>query len=249
MAAVDALALAGESSGARIELRSLAKSFPEGDGERVVLQEVTATFDAGEFIVLLGRSGSGKSTLLNLIAGLEKPSRGVVCIDGREITSLSEHDSTLYRRHQVGFIFQSFNLIPTLTVAENVLLPLALQGREGLQDRERAFDLLERVGLGDRLKTFPDILSGGEQQRLALARALAHDPPLILADEPTGNLDLDTGRAVLELLQALVRERGKTLVMVTHSREVMGHASRTFWLKSGHLEEHQADEPTPGPTD
>jgi putative ABC transport system ATP-binding protein len=236
-------------SGAKIELRGLARSFTEGAGERVVLREVDATFDAGDFIVLLGRSGSGKSTLLNLIAGLEKPSRGSVRIDGNVITDLSEHESTLFRRHHIGFIFQSYNLIPTLTVAENVLLPLALQGREGKADRERAFELLERIGLADRHKSFPDILSGGEQQRLALARALVHDPPLILADEPTGNLDLETGRGVLELLQTLVRERGKTLVMVTHSREVMGHASRTFWLKSGHLEEHRADEPTPGPAD
>jgi putative ABC transport system ATP-binding protein len=238
-----------EKSGATVELRGLSRSFSEGDAERVVLRGVDATFEEGEFIVLLGRSGSGKSTLLNLIAGLEKPNSGSVCIDGRVITDFSEHESTIFRRHHVGFIFQSYNLIPTLTVEENVLLPMALQGREGEADHARAVELLERVGLADRYKSFPDILSGGEQQRLALARALVHDPPLILADEPTGNLDLDTGRDVLDLLQTLVRERGKTLVMVTHSREVMGHASRTFWLKAGRLEEHQADEPIPGPDD
>ena len=225
-------------AGVGVELRGLRKSFHEGRGERAVLRDVNASFQPGEFIVLLGRSGSGKSTLLNLIAGLDRPSAGSVRVAATELSTLSEHERTLFRRHRIGFIFQSYNLIPTLTAEENLLLPLELAGRAAAEDRRRAAQLLERVGLGDRGSSFPDVLSGGEQQRLAVARALAHDPPLLLADEPTGNLDLDTGRSVLRLLEALVRERGKTLIMVTHSREVMGQADRIFWLKAGHLEEH-----------
>jgi len=227
----------GALAGVPIRLEGLAKYFDEGSGRRSVLHHVDAEFLPGEFIVLLGRSGSGKSTLLNLIAGLETPTEGRVVIGDTEISALDERQRTLFRRHGIGFIFQSFNLIPTLTVEENLLLPLELDGRAGPEDRERARGLLDRVGLGDRGRSFPDVLSGGEQQRLAVARALAHDPPLLLADEPTGNLDLETGQNVLALLEALVRERGKTLVMVTHSREVMGHADRCFWLKAGHLEE------------
>jgi putative ABC transport system ATP-binding protein len=223
--------------GVDVELRGVHKRFKEGDLEHQVLRDVHAGFRAGEFVVLLGRSGSGKSTLLNLIAGLEEPSAGSVWVGTTEVSALSEHDRTLFRRHRLGFIFQSFNLIPTLNVEENLLLPLELGGLASAEAKRSAHELLRRVGLADRRATFPDVLSGGEQQRLAVARALVHDPPLLLADEPTGNLDLDTGRDVLELLEALVRERGKTLIMVTHSREVMGHADRAFWLKGGQLEE------------
>jgi len=224
----------------------VGKTFREGDRERIVLDHVTADFRAGDFIVLLGRSGSGKSTLLNLIAGLEAPSTGTVHVAGTELSALGEHERTLFRRHHLGFVFQSFNLIPTLTVEENLLLPLELSGRLDAAGRGHARNLLHRVGLDDRHASFPDVLSGGEQQRLAVARALAHDPELVLADEPTGNLDLETGREVLALLESLVREHGKTLVMVTHSSEVMGHADHAIHLSAGHLEENVPDESMQG---
>ncbi len=220
-----------------IELRGLSKTYREGRAERVVLRDVDATIGRGELAVVLGRSGSGKSTLLNLLSGIDLPTAGEVVVAGRSLGELSERERTLFRRHSVGFVFQFFNLIPTLTVEENLLLPQELSGRVTDADRRRALDLLGRVGLADRRDSFPDRLSGGEQQRVAVARALGHDPDLVLADEPTGNLDLETGLEVLELLDELVRNRGKTLVMVTHAREVMGIADRVFTLARGHLEE------------
>ena len=158
-------------------------------------------------------------------------------VAGRDLGAMSERERTLFRRRSLGFVFQLFNLIPTLTVEENLLLPLELSGRVTAADRERALGLLERVGLADRARTFPDRLSGGEQQRVAVARALAHEPDLVLADEPTGNLDLETGLEVLRLLDQLVRSRGKTLVMATHAREVIGLADRLFTIDHGHLRE------------
>ncbi len=230
-----------------IQLDRVSRSFREGGVERPVLSEVTASIGAGELAVILGRSGSGKSTLLNLIAGIDLPSSGRVLVDGRDLGALSERERTLFRRDRIGFVFQFFNLIPTLTVEENLLLPLELAGKVAADDRERALALLDRVGLGDRRRSFPDRLSGGEQQRVAVARALAHDPPLVIADEPTGNLDLETGIEVLELLDSLVRSRGKTLVMVTHAREVMGLADRVFTLTEGALLESEAGERRTGP--
>ncbi len=230
-----------------IQLDRVSRSFREGGVERPVLSEVTASIGAGELAVILGRSGSGKSTLLNLIAGIDLPSSGRVLVDGRDLGALSERERTLFRRDRLGFVFQFFNLIPTLTVEENLLLPLELAGKVAADDRERALALLDRVGLGDRRRSFPDRLSGGEQQRVAVARALAHDPPLVIADEPTGNLDLETGIEVLELLDSLVRSRGKTLVMVTHAREVMGLADRVFTLTEGALLESEAGERRTGP--
>jgi putative ABC transport system ATP-binding protein len=229
-----------------IQLERLSRTYREGGVERPVLCGVTASIGAGELAVILGRSGSGKSTLLNLIAGIDLPSSGRVVVDGEDLGALSERQRTLFRRDRLGFVFQFFNLIPTLTVEENLLLPLELAGKVAAADRERALALLDRVGLGDRRPSFPDRLSGGEQQRVAVARALAHDPPLVLADEPTGNLDLETGIEVLELLDSLVRTRGKTLVMVTHAREVMGLADRVFTLAEGHLREIETDEAAAG---
>ncbi len=229
--------MAPPSSSPLIELDGVGRVYREGGVERAVLSGVSASIRAGELAVILGRSGSGKSTLLNLIAGIDLPSSGRVVVDGRELGALSERERTLFRRDHLGFVFQFFNLIPTLTVEENLLLPLELAGRVAAADRERALALLDRVGLADRRRSFPDRLSGGEQQRVAVARALAHDPPLVLADEPTGNLDLETGIEVLELLDSLVRSRGKTLVMVTHAREVMGIADRVFTIAEGHLDE------------
>jgi putative ABC transport system ATP-binding protein len=220
-----------------IVLDRISKSFEEGGRERVVLHEVSAEFAAGEFVVLVGKSGSGKSTLLNLVSGIDTPSAGRVLIASQELTSLSEHARTLFRRKQIGFIFQFYNLVQTLTVFENLLLPLELNGRVAQRDREHALDLLRQVGLADRRDAYPDKLSGGEQQRIAVARALVHDPLLVLADEPTGNLDAETGRQVLDLLDALTRQAGKNLLMVTHSLDVVGLADRVFRMTEGHLVE------------
>lgn len=214
-----------------LELLNLSKSYWEGETEHRVLHDLTATIQKGECVVLLGRSGSGKSTLLNLIAGIDFPSAGEVNINGISLTQLSEEDRTLLRRRYIGFIFQFFNLIPTLTVEENLLLPLELNGRNNPTEHAHAQSLLQEVGLLERAHSFPDELSGGEQQRVAIARALVHDPLLVLADEPTGNLDLETGRRVLALLDRLTKQQGKTLIMVTHSPEVVGQADRILRLR------------------
>ncbi len=224
-----------------ITITGLSKSFEEAGKTRVVLHDVTTDFARGEFVVLLGRSGSGKSTLLNLLGGIDSPSTGRISIAGSEITRLREHERTLFRRKHIGFIFQFYNLLPTLTVGENVLLPLELNGASSRADREHAWDLLHRVGLADRRDSYPDRLSGGEQQRVAIARALVHDPLLILADEPTGNLDADTALIVLNLLDTLTRQTGKNLVMATHSPEVVGYADRIFRIDDGLLHEQTAD--------
>ena len=220
-----------------VELREVTKSYDEGGSRRLVLDRVDARIDEGEMVVLLGRSGSGKSTLLNLISGIDPPDSGQVIVGGHDLGALSERRRTLFRRDAVGFIFQFFNLIPTLTVEENLLLPLELQGKVAETDRRRARDLLAEVGLGDRGDTFPDRLSGGEQQRVAVARALAHNPLLVLADEPTGNLDADIGEQVLDLLDRLTRQAGKTLVMVTHSRAVADLADRVLRIEGHKLVE------------
>ena len=222
-----------------IALRDLTKVYQEGEIIHPVLRQVNLSIQAGEFVVLLGRSGSGKSTLLNMLSGIDRPTGGEVVFstdqDEVHLTRLSERERTLFRRAHIGFIFQFFNLIPTLTVEENLLLPLELNGRTGPAAQGRAFDLLEAVGLADRARSFPDRLSGGEQQRVAIARALVHDPLLLLADEPTGNLDLETGQRVLALLDRLTRQRGKTLIMVTHSPEVIGVADRLLTLHAGQV--------------
>ncbi|MDT8305804.1 MAG: ABC transporter ATP-binding protein [Anaerolineae bacterium] len=218
-----------------VRLEALGKTFEEGRDVRLVLDQVNASFVRGEFVVLLGRSGSGKSTLLNLISGIETPTAGDVFIAGVPVTRLGERERTLFRRDHIGFVFQFFNLIPTLTVLENVTLPQELAGRELKQARAAALALLDRVGLADRRDTFPDRLSGGEQQRVAIARALAHDPMLLLADEPTGNLDEETGEKVLALLLELTRAAGKTLIMATHSAEVLPYADRVYEIHDGRL--------------
>jgi putative ABC transport system ATP-binding protein len=228
---------AAETSAAAplIRLDGLSKSYREGETEHAVLRSASATIGRGEFVVLLGPSGSGKSTLLNLIGGIDRPDAGRVLIDGVELTALSERDRTLFRRRHIGFIFQFFNLIPTLSVADNLLLPLGLAGRIQRGDRQRAAALLEQVGLADRAGAAPDRLSGGEQQRVAIARALIHNPLLVLADEPTGNLDAATGDRVLALLDALTRQTGRTLVMVTHAREIAARADRVLALVDGEV--------------
>ncbi len=228
-----------------IRLDEVVKAYEEGGQAHLVLDRVSGEFLAGEFVVLLGKSGSGKSTLLNLVSGIDAPTSGDIWVNGVPITRLRERDRTLFRRQNIGFVFQFFNLIPTLTVEENVLLPVEL-ARLGGVARERGLYLLERVGLADRRGAYPDRLSGGEQQRVAIARALAHDPLLVLADEPTGNLDEETGRQILALLDELTREVGKSLLMATHSQDVVGVADRVLRVRHGKLVEDDDTWPPTG---
>jgi putative ABC transport system ATP-binding protein len=216
-------------------LERLSKSYQEGNQSRLVLLDASAQFDQGEFVAIVGKSGSGKSTLLNLISGIDRIDAGRIFLDGQELTAMDEQERTLFRRRNIGFVFQFFNLLPTLNVLENVTLPLELNGESVAEARERAVPLLDAVGLHDRLTTFPDRLSGGEQQRVAIARALAHDPLVVLADEPTGNLDEETGWQVLALLDRLTRKSGKNLIMVTHSQEAARYADRVICLHEGKL--------------
>ena len=215
-----------------LQLSSLSKVYREGGAEKSILDRVELSILPGEFVVLLGKSGSGKSTLLNLISGMDTPSSGDVRLMGQSLKSLSEAQLTQIRRQQIGIVFQSFNLIPTLTVEENVRLPLELNGRKNF---EAVSDLLQQVGLLDRRRVYPDRLSGGEQQRVALARALVHAPALLLADEPTGNLDAHTGGEALNLLDSLVRQRGGTMLVATHDREMRARADRVVALVDGRL--------------
>jgi putative ABC transport system ATP-binding protein len=220
---------------ASVEVRSVRKEFEEGERRREVLSDLSLTVAPGEVVALVGRSGSGKSTLLNVIAGIDRPSAGTIAVDGQVVSALAERERTLFRRRHVGFVFQFFNLLPTLTVEENVLLPLELVGQGGAAARAEVGRLLAAVGLADRAGAFPDRLSGGEQQRVAVARALAHQPGLVLADEPTGALDGQTGQTVLELLLSLARDGRRSVILVTHSREVARAADRVLVLDSGRL--------------
>ena len=218
-----------------IQLHGITKSYREGERERAVLKDASLSIARGEWLFLLGRSGSGKSTLLNLLSGIDLPDDGEILIDGSPVNRLSERERTLFRREKIGFIFQSYNLIPTLTVAENLLLPLELIGALDRSRQQEALALLDQVGLADRAGSYPDLLSGGEQQRVAIVRALIHRPILVLADEPTGNLDAETGREVLDLFERLLRPTGTTLVLVTHSGEVARLADRLVSIRDGHL--------------
>ena len=223
------------SARAIVQIRGLRKTYEEAGQPRLIFTGVNLDIAEGEFFVLLGKSGSGKSTLLNLIGGIDLAEGGSIAINGADITRFNDRQMTLFRRDHIGIIFQFFNLIPTLTVLENVMLPEELRGDSSKQTLERAREMLRRVGLADRADTFPDKLSGGEQQRVALARALASGPDLILADEPTGNLDEETGQQVLELLLELTRGAGKTLIMATHNPEIVPLADRVCRIHEGHL--------------
>jgi putative ABC transport system ATP-binding protein len=217
---------------ALVRLDRVTKDYSEGRELRHVLTDASLEVGEGEFVAIRGRSGSGKSTVLNLVAGIDRPSSGEIYVAGTALSQLGSRERTLLRRDHIGFVFQFFNLIPTLSVLENVLLPAELSGRD---ESRRAADLLERVGLADRAASFPDRLSGGEQQRVAIARALVRDPRLVLADEPTGNLDDATGATVMGLLDALTRRAGKTLLLATHSREVAALADRVVTIDAGRL--------------
>ncbi|MFM8343046.1 MAG: ABC transporter ATP-binding protein [Betaproteobacteria bacterium] len=220
-----------------IRIRGLQKAYRRGDQEIPVLQGIDLDVGYGEFVALMGPSGSGKSTLLNLIAGIDKPSAGTIAIGGVDIATLSESELADWRAANLGFVFQFYNLMPVLTAAENVELPLLLSSLSARERRERVAQMLELVQLGDRAEHYPNELSGGQQQRVAIARALATDPQLIVADEPTGDLDRHTGAEVLSLLERLVREMGKTIVMVTHDPKAAASAMRLVHLEKGVLAE------------
>jgi putative ABC transport system ATP-binding protein len=227
-------------AGAGIKLEQASKSYQPARTAPPVLDAVDAEIAPGTFVVLVGRSGSGKSTLLNLIGAIDTPTSGEIYIDDTALSTLDETGRALLRRRRIGFVFQFFNLIPTLTAAENLQLPLELNGITGAAATARVADCLAAVGLADRGQRYPEELSGGEQQRIAIARALVHKPGLVLADEPTGNLDLETATTVIALLDRLCRDVGTTLVMATHSREVIGLADRVFTIRGGCLVEEPA---------
>jgi putative ABC transport system ATP-binding protein len=212
--------------------QQVTREYKSGDQTLAVLKDVSFTVEQGEFVAIVGPSGSGKTTLLGLLAGLDTPTRGKVILDGDDLTTMSENDRARLRGEKVGFVFQTFQLIPTLTARENIQVPLELRGSDGV---ERAGDLLERVGLAARGHHFPMQLSGGEQQRVALARAFANSPKILFADEPTGNLDAASGARVFDLLASLNRESGSTIILVTHDAVLASRASRTIQLSDGRV--------------
>ena len=224
-----------------IEFRNLSKSYREADEDHVVLKDVNALINEGEFVALVGKSGSGKSSLLNLISGIDAPTSGEVIVNNESLTNMNEDARTLFRRRNIGIVFQSFNLIPTLSVTDNLLLPLELCDLLNDEGRSRAQGLLETLNMEHRANSYPDKLSTGEQQRIAIARALIHQPSIILADEPTGNLDQETGQEVLTLLDKLVRQAGKTMIMATHSQEVIGLADRLMSIRDNRLYETEVE--------
>ena len=219
-----------------LRFEDLRYGYTEAGRRHEVLHGIDAVIGRGETVALLGRSGSGKSSLLNLAAGLARPDGGCIEFAGRDLARLDEATRTRLRRRRIGFVYQFFNLVDTLDVRDNALLPLELDGRVAAADRDRVEALLGEVGLDDRMSAYPDALSGGEQQRVALVRALAARPELVLADEPTGNLDTETGGIVLDLLDRLVRGRGHTLLLVTHSPDVAARADRVLRLVDGRLQ-------------
>ena len=219
-----------------IETRDLVKSYGEGEAKVSALRGVSISIHSGEFVAIMGPSGSGKSTLLTLLGGVETPSSGQVLIENVDIAKLGDDDRTKLRRRRLGFIFQSFNLLPNLSAEENIALPLELDGMGHKPAKERALAMLQQVELEHRAGHRPAQLSGGEQQRVAIARALAIRPALLLADEPTGNLDTRQAQRIIELLQNLVREHSQTIVMVTHDRAVADIASRLISIRDGQVE-------------
>ncbi|EHN64723.1 ABC transporter [Comamonas testosteroni] len=214
-----------------IAVEQLSKSVSDSTGVLDILRDINLSFTAGETVAIVGASGSGKSTLLSILAGLDTPSRGTVRLLGQDLFALSEDDRAAVRAQKMGFVFQSFQLLGNLTALENVMLPLELAGQRDA--RARAAQMLERVGLGQRLNHYPRLMSGGEQQRVALARAFVVEPAVLLADEPTGSLDFATGQTIMELMFALNRERGTTLILVTHDREIAAQCDRSITIEAG----------------
>jgi len=219
-----------------IELRHVSKSYRRGEQIIPVLHDLSLTVPTGDFLALMGPSGSGKSTLLNLIAGIDRPDSGEILVDGTDISRLSESDLARWRASHVGFIFQFYNLIPVLSAHDNVALPLQLTNLSGAEKRRRVEQALIQVGLADRMDHMPSELSGGQQQRVAIARALITDPSLIVADEPTGDLDRQSAEDILAMLEALHRDMGKTILMVTHDPKAAGHARAIVQLEKGRLD-------------
>jgi putative ABC transport system ATP-binding protein len=212
------------------------KTYRQGESEITALAGVSLDIPEGSFAVIMGPSGSGKSTLLHLIGGLDRPSGGDLLVDGRLIGQMADDQVTLFRRKKIGIVFQFFNLLPTLSALENVALPLVLDGRSQAEADHQAEILLTKIGLDNRQHHLPEELSGGEIQRVAVARALAFNPPILLADEPTGNLDSKNGEAILALLKRINQENGCTVVMVTHSQEAARYGDRTIFLRDGRVE-------------
>ncbi|OFA03282.1 ABC transporter ATP-binding protein [Duganella sp. HH101] len=223
-----------------IAVRNLGKRVADATGELTILHDIDLTVQSGETLAIVGASGSGKSTLLGILAGLDLPTSGTVVLENTDIFQLSEDGRAVFRQQNVGFVFQSFQLLPHLSALENVMLPLELRGDD--EAKEKAAAMLERVGLSARLRHYPKYMSGGEQQRVALARAFVCEPPLLLADEPTGALDAATGAAVIELMFALNRERGSTLVMVTHDLSVAARCGRTVIMNAGRLGQSEKED-------
>ena len=216
------------------------KVYRQGNNEIIALDGVSLDIARGEFTVIMGPSGSGKSTLLHLIGGLDRPTSGELLVDQRLVGQMADDQVTLFRRTRIGFVFQFFNLLPTLTALENVALPFVLDGRSKEEAEERAKMLLDKVGLQNRKDHLPEEMSGGEIQRIAVARALAFDPPILLADEPTGNLDSKTGESILSLLRQINRDASCTIVMVTHSQEAAGYGGRTIFFRDGKVAKESA---------
>ncbi len=231
-----------------LQLESLKKSYTRGDQTVHALGGVSLNISAGQFVAIMGPSGSGKSTLLHLMGGLDRPTSGKVILNGEAIESLSDYELSIFRRRKLGFIFQFFNLLPTLTALENVALPRLLDQESMKNVEAKAKDLLKMIGMEKRMYHKPDQLSGGEMQRVAIARALISDPLLLLADEPTGNLDTKTGEAVLVLLSQMVKETGKTIVMVTHDPKAASYGNRVIRVRDGQIESDELiEKPMQGP--
>lgn len=219
-----------------IVLKEVTKYYPMGDTLVRALDGLDVTIDRGDFVAIMGPSGSGKSTAMNLVGSLDVPTNGTVSLEGRNISHFTESELAQLRGKKIGFIFQSFNLIPNLTAKENVMLPMLFQGKDREQREKKAEELLNMIELGDRMDHYPNQLSGGQQQRVAIARSLANDPDVILADEPTGNLDTKTGSKVLDFLEKL-HQQGKTIVMITHDPGLaQAHARRIYWIRDGKVE-------------
>ena len=221
-------------------LENLNRIYDDAESKHIVLQDVSINIAQGESVALLGRSGSGKSTLLNLISGIDMPDAGAVKVDGLDLTALNEHKRTLFRREHIGFIYQFFNLVPSLTAQENIEFTLELNGVEQSEILSRVTALMEELEIADKAERYPAQLSGGEQQRVAIARALIHQPKIVLADEPTGNLDARTGQSILQIMHRLLKEHNSTLLLVTHSLEVANSADRVITLEDGYLQERDS---------
>ncbi|MBP3887426.1 MAG: ABC transporter ATP-binding protein [Cellulosilyticum sp.] len=218
-----------------IAVQDLFKSYPLGAGKIDILKNINVSISQGEFVSIMGPSGSGKSTLLYLMGGLDKPSQGSVKIKGKDLANMQDEEASKVRCRDIGFVFQFYNLIPNLTVEENIMLPILLDGKREKDYKDSLAEIVEIVGLKERRKHTPRELSGGQQQRVAIARALINEPDIIMADEPIGNLDSKTGMEIMELLQKINQEKGKTIIQVTHSLESSTYGNRTIFLRDGEI--------------